>query len=392
MRIDLNNATQCWPYYWEMTAAEGDWYTSHYTVVYTRTYVITTIITTTSHLISGGKNTSWTSYCDGVLRFRNKAESISAIEVATLSPPITQTTTWYSTRTSVDERLTNPYGYKFQPKCPISGSQECQDIGSMWIASFHNSLEKWSSTNVLTISVASPPTLLVVNGRSTTLTAAPGVLPALPLHRSTFPAGSDGKWSIEPAYSNWADTTIIPGQEVTFTWNVEETMDPPFGPWGGSCPRPSDVVDEPACSTIKSCYIDGGRVELIYFPPPNTSRDLCAITSSGFDRYSQSIYSHPHVSTVINQTTFWMDKAYVRYDVLSAYKWCPLDNGLGRSVRRVGKIYASAYVEIESKDASTMCGIQFNPVRPYGLVIAATPYPLNFDDLNGRVPVSAYTC
>jgi len=131
-------------------------------------------------------------------------------------------------------------------------------------------------------------------------------------------------------------------------------------------------------------------VELLYFPPPSISRNICANTNTAFDRYSVSIFKHPHASTVINSTTYWSDKAYLRYQSLSAYKYCELSHGLGSMTVAVGKTYLSHLVELESIHISSICDVKYEASR--AIVTAATAIPFNFDDLHGEVPASAYQC
>lgn len=392
---DLNNATECWPYSWSYSQASSDWDRSHqetYTYLSTASITITTgyppLPTVTGNASLG--DSSWTSYCDGLPRFTD-ARDASKLQIVTLATPIV--TSRVVTRLSVGpvtER--NPYPWRDAPSCMVNGTSECTNIWDMFATSLLSSLAAWSSSSILTISVPATPTAVVVNGQSMPLiTAAPGQLPPLPILNSTYVPRDDhagSAWYIDDAYNFIGETTIVPGQEVTFTWNVRETTRRPFGP---TCDRPTHTLDPEQCSKTKECTIRAQSVELLFFPPPTSSRDLCANTSPGYNSYSQSIYSQPHQSAVVNGTTFWADKAYVRYNTVSAYKWCDLGNGLGRTEVPFGSTYTNAYVEVESRDVSTMCGWQITD-RPLGLVIAATPVPMNFADLSGPVPNSAYQC
>ncbi|PVH97863.1 hypothetical protein DM02DRAFT_64447 [Periconia macrospinosa] len=390
---NLNNATECWPHYWSWKQASSDWLDSHQeTVTYTSRFFETIrtgyppLPTVTGNASSGG-NSSWTSYCDGLPRFTDMRDA-SKLAI-TLESPIVKThiRTFWSVNPATDA---NPYTNT--PSCQINGTSECSNIWNMFATSLSSSISSWSSRSVLTISVPATPTAVVVNGQSTPLiTPAPGQqLPPLPILTSTYVPREDhagSAWYIDDAYNFIGETTIVPGQEVTFTFNARETMEPPFGP--NICPRPSRTLDVAACSRTQACTIKADHVELIYFPPPTSSRDICANTSPGFNSYSQSIYTQPHQSTVVNGTTFWADKAYVRYNTVSAYKMCDLGNGLGRTSVPFGSTYTNAYAEVQSTDVSSMCGFQMGD---RGLIIGATPVPVNFADLQGPVPESAYQC
>ncbi|KAJ4354079.1 uncharacterized protein N0V89_005812 [Didymosphaeria variabile] len=57
----------------------------------------------------------------------------------------------------------------------------------------------------------------------------------------------------------------------------------------------------------------------------------------------------------------------------------------------VGSVYSDQIIEVASSDISSICSWRMNPalhVQPIG----ATAFPFNFDDLNGPIPASAYTC
>ncbi|KAH7413973.1 hypothetical protein DE146DRAFT_731524 [Phaeosphaeria sp. MPI-PUGE-AT-0046c] len=396
---DLNNATECWSYFWSYSEANWGWFFSHQ-----KTYTITTSVywtirsdypplpTATGNASLVG-NYSWTSYCDGMPRFTD-AVAASNYTMTELATPIVTTRT-YEDLSYLNPTEPNPYPESNLPSCTINGASECTNMWSMFATSLSKSITSWESKNVFTISVASPPTAVVVNGKSTPLiTTVPGQLPPLPIKSSTYAPRNDhagSAWYIDDAYNFIGETTVVPGKEVTLTFNVQETLKD-FGPTGpDGCARPSPSIDA-ECSKTKLCTIKGEHVELIYFPPPTSSRNLCANTNSLYNRYSQSIYKHPHQSAVVNGTTFWADKAYVRYNTVSAYKWCEYGFGLGLTRVPLRNTYTSTYVEVESSDLATICGIQYNPIRPYGKVIAATPVPMNFADLQAPVPMSAYMC
>ncbi|KAH8731113.1 hypothetical protein GQ44DRAFT_755881 [Phaeosphaeriaceae sp. PMI808] len=382
---DLNNATECLMQYWAESHSQTSWFDAHHT-----TYTITTTyqrVERTGIPLEPLGNISYTRLCDGLPRFADEADEAKV--VVTLPTPITKS--YVRTQLAIDSIGTEDNPYTNFPQCSISPGEECSNLWKMFASSLSSTLSDWSSTNVLTISVAPTPTVITVNGEATPLTAAPGQLPALPIHNNIYTAGADNIWSIDDAYNFVGETFITPGQQVTFTWNYGDKPKP-NGPSNRNCTRPVGTIVQSACSTTAACTITAKSVDLIFFPPPSKTRDVCANTSPGFNKYTQSIYSHPHKSVVINSTTFWMDKAYVRYNTVSAYKRCEADNGLQIMSTGVGGTYTNTVVQVESSDLSTICGWQLNPTRPYGIVIAATPVPMNFDDFNGPAPESAYQC
>lgn len=370
--------------YWTESWKSQSWELSYVTLVLTTTTFRGLVTTTIPQQPQG--NISYTRLCDGLPRFTDAADEAKVI--VTLNSPSTYTRLDTGYVIQAPGTLTNPYGYI--SSCSIQSGQECNNLWSMFASTRASILSGWSSTNVLTISVASPPTAVTVNGKATPITAAPGQLPTLPIYGNMYAAGSDSTWSIADAYNNAGETLITPGQQVTFTWNL------PFKPtpWGpNECERPSKTeVDPSLCAKTAACTIKAKSVELIYFPPPSSTRDLCANTSPGFNKYSQSIYKQPHESVVVNGTTFWQDKAYVRYDTVSAYRRCEVDNGLQIVTIPAGKTYTNTLVAVESRDISSICGWQQNQVRPYGVITAATAQPMNFADLSGPVPESAWQC
>ncbi|KAL1596538.1 hypothetical protein SLS60_009186 [Paraconiothyrium brasiliense] len=229
----------------------------------------------------------------------------------------------------------------------------------------------------------------MINDRTVPLTAPPGAYPTLTVHGEEYGA-DEGTYTISGGVNLYGEVTLTPGGRQVLTWNQDQ-ISRPFGPTVGNCSRPEGNIIQSQCATAQ-CTIGANSVELLYFPPPSTSRDLCANTSPGFNSYSVPIFSNLHASTIINSTTYWYDKAYVRYDTVSAYKWCQLDNQLGQTSVTVGGTYSRRLVEISSSDLSSICDWKFNPTRPYGLVIGATAKPFNFEDLVGDIPASAYQC
>lgn len=349
--------------------------------------IVTKTITYTSTIISGipspSPNGTYSTLCDGLPRFDSQDEAINATVL--LPTPIT------TVMSGLDIDYIWPTGQNFPPapSCSIKNAAECSAAWSLFGSSLASSNSAWSTNNVLTVSLASPPTSIVVNNKATALTAPPGSYPILTLHGEEYGA-EKSTYTISGGTNLYGEVTITPGGRQVFTWDMDQ-IKRPFGPSMGNCTRPTGNIIQSQCTTAQ-CTIAANRVELLYFPAPSTTRDLCADTSPGYNSYSVSIYSQPHASTVINATTYWYDKAYVRYDTVSAYKWCKLDNQLGSTLVHVGGTYSKRVVEVASSDVSSICDWRFNPTMPYGLVIGATAKPFNFEDLVGDIPASAYQC
>ncbi|KAF2194844.1 hypothetical protein K469DRAFT_744625 [Zopfia rhizophila CBS 207.26] len=381
--IDFNNATECWHAYWSYTQATNSWSTSNLrieTVVQTRSWTITSRGPEISDLPS-----NVTVLCDGLPRFGSEEEADVAFEPILLPEP-SVTTQIYATITYIWSSTTFPP----QPSCTISGTAECAVVWSMFGSSLSNSIKGWSSTNVLTISLASPPTSVVVNGEPTPLTAAPGAFPILTLHGEEYEAIKD-TYTVSSASNLYGEVTLTPGDQQVLTWNWEALYPKPFGPPNGrDCQRPDGNIISSQCVTAQ-CTLRPQHVELLYFPPPSSSSDICANTSPGYNSYSVSVFSQPHASTVINSTTYWSDKAYVRYKVISAYKFCDLDNMLGRTSVGFGNTFSDQVIEVASSHISSICDWQYAP-GAHIQVIGATAKPLNFNDLDGPIPASAYQC
>lgn len=375
----ISNVTQCWSSYWAFTEYRDQWRTEN-AVTRTRTSR-KTIYNTTPSLPFG--NVSWTSYCDGFPRFQNDKDALKAFEPITLPTPITTEVVY----TSIE--YPTSYPFSAAPSCTLQNQQECADIWKLFITSISNSLESFRSTNVLTVSVAPSATSIVVNGKPTPLDVVSNGLPSLILHNETYRA-TRGVYSISGATNMVGDTTLTPGGSGVLFWSYGVMYPNRPVPNGQNCSPLTGKVDEMVCQKVP-CRIRASSVELLYFPPPVTSRDLCANTRWDVDPSPQSIFSHPHRSAVINGSTFWSDKAYIRYDTISAYKYCSFENTPGQRSISIGGTYTNAYIEVSSSDVSTICG-RLYMTSPGRGIVGRIPKPANFDDFNGPVPASAYQC
>ena len=221
-------------------------------------------------------NATWQPrLCDQLLRFDSQEQADSALRPIRVSPPIISVTTYTSAYLITPTRTTTAV----TPSCSASNDEECANIWKLFATSLSNSLYTWSSDNILTISIASPPTAIVVNGKATPLTAAQGSFPTITVHDEVYP-DDRGTYHITGALNFRGETYLTPGGRLVLTWNYDDQTSRPFGPNG--CQRPTGTVIKSLCD-IEECTVDARSFELLYFAPPSTSRDLCANTSPGYN-------------------------------------------------------------------------------------------------------------
>ena len=238
-------------------------------------------MTTTTVLVG---NYSQQIQCDGLPRFSSDAER-SAIQtvIMSLPTPIVEPTTSYTVSYIIPIQTTTPSP---RPTCSINSPEECTNVWKLFASSLTSSLDSWSTDNVLTMSLAAPPTQIVINGRATPLTAAPGAFPTLTVKGDEY-TDSLGTYHFGPALNLYGETYLAPGEQRVLTWNYQAQTRRPFGP---NCPRPSSTIVESLCATAE-CTISARSFELMYFAPPSTSRDICANTLPGYDSCKCSFQS-----------------------------------------------------------------------------------------------------
>ena len=92
-------------------------------------------------------------------------------------------------------------------------------------------------------------------------------------------------------------------------------------------------------------------------------------------------------------TTFYENRAYLAFDVMSATKACGYAGGVSGQLGTtdtlattvyVGSTYNDGYIELPSTDLYSGCG--------YSYFYDEIGYSFNFADLNQPVPASAYFC
>jgi hypothetical protein len=172
-------------------------------------------------------------------------------------------------------------------RCEIVNSADCEALQSLYNDFEASSKASWSAENVYTLSLASPPTLLVVNGKTRALSALSNGAPPIIIRQSfysTLPRRGT-TYFISDATNLVGEPWLRPGDQITVMWE-------PYDQW-----RNRIKVNHPVCSFLPNattyststcvqthCTIDGDHAELLYFAPPETSRDLCANTALDYDR------------------------------------------------------------------------------------------------------------
>lgn len=138
------------------------------------------------------------------------------------------------------------------------------------------------------------------------------------------------------------------------------------------CGRPTN--------TNESCVIQGGPIELIYWPVP-PKEDLCednATSISGQPIFAHNSTLHPKIPETITTLghTFTSGTVYLSFSTLYA-SWDGFWN-------HVGPDFSDFIVPLPSSSLFSQCG-GARSARNHGT-------PLNYADLNWPVPASAYSC
>ncbi|KAF2758628.1 hypothetical protein EJ05DRAFT_359820 [Pseudovirgaria hyperparasitica] len=318
--------------------------------------------------------------CDGYPRFN-----------ITTSEDYTLTTTKYSTTTytlSTDiGNWTYPHLAITRPTCTINPS-DCAQLVSDYQSAWDSQDASFAASQQAIVSLANPPSAVVVNGKTSELPLITPA-PAITVHGDVYTplVGASGvTYNLSKAFNYYDDLLLTPGGERTVIYDTMYQLS--FRPVPQCSWSDELSFKSSSCSHTAKCTIAAYDVELIYFAPPATSRDLCATTDPLFNRKIVTHYSHPHESVVLNETiTLWSDSAYVKYRSISAGR--PCQGG------QVGATHEGSIVAIPSSDISSMCGWQWTTATgslPVRITLGVTPYPFNFGDLVGSVPQSAYQC
>lgn len=133
------------------------------------------------------------------------------------------------------------------------------------------------------------------------------------------------------------------------------------------------------------CLVQGGPVELLYFPISTTGGDV-----GGCIR-GQTITPVERPAPVITLgTTFYPDKVYVSFETLyAAYRSLA---GPGGAAVQLGKGYTNKIFEFRSEEISTNCFASFFSSKGHHNAGYGPGTQLNYADLNYPPPASAYNC
>jgi hypothetical protein len=114
--------------------------------------------------------------CDGSTRVSFSDLSISSLETVGIDVTVTRAPmTWISTRY---EDLDIPV-----PTCSISPS-DCQNLALAFSSGYADVVRSWDQANTVTLSLASPPVSIIVNGQTTMIPRLPYILT---VHNTTYP-------------------------------------------------------------------------------------------------------------------------------------------------------------------------------------------------------------
>lgn len=222
----------------------------------------------------------YSTLCDGIPRFTDPGIKGKFVGISTRNFTSVHTITMKRCAYSTSQTTA-------KPSCTIN-QQDCVGLWSAYRSSYEKADSTWYSDNLLTISLASPPTSIVVNGKTTALPGAVVTPPPIVLHGDTYSAlpGSGITYRISHASNPYGSVDLTPGGTLTAYWNVEDIQSDKLGP---HCQYPDDMVY--ACDERIPCRVTAHHVSLMFFAPPSRSRDICANTSPGYDRSKQQYFS-----------------------------------------------------------------------------------------------------
>jgi hypothetical protein len=241
----------------ECNAAYLSWTSAWENYTYSFTEVTSTVTTTTTY-----DYVTLPTLCDGIPRIGN----VTSITGVTLPTPSYMISRSIMSSNRNPDPSTSPV-----PTCIIQPS-DCEGLRSAW-----TSAASVYSSDILTISLASPPNSIVINGKTTVfdppMTFPPGPVtsaPVLTIHGQTYYPDSHPVPGIvyylrDATVVDLGEAIISPGGLITALWL---TM--------------FDTVPYPECATTTrtsftpQCTIMADNVDLLYFAPPSKSRDLCA--------------------------------------------------------------------------------------------------------------------
>jgi hypothetical protein len=164
------------------------------------------------------------------------------------------------------------------PTCFINPS-DCQSLAIALSTGYVQATSKWYLSNRLTISLASPPISVVINGQTTRI---PRHKPyTLTMHNTTYAPifTTESVYIIsDAAVGTPYNKLLTPGGQLTVGWTMTDASSWDFQL---PCQLPASVT--PSCA-VSGNLLAADYAELRYFAPPPITRDLCANTSPGYNR------------------------------------------------------------------------------------------------------------
>ncbi|KAK5110803.1 hypothetical protein LTR62_005514 [Meristemomyces frigidus] len=362
----------------------------------------------TSYTTFTSYSASTTTLCDGVDRVVGTLTPLGAVTNSTVqSIPVS---------TSIPS-----------PTCVVSPSDYTAYVENPWQNAYRN-----GSQSTFVVSLDASLTAVTINGSSSPLPSAT-TAPKLTIDGTTFAANAGSTYfiqldpfSVEPFGARDSFTVTRFEPEV---YNMPQLITASISA-SASLSSVTESVSGAAVANMTEtcpCTIAGQNVRLLYFPvTTSASRNMCqtglaqgtlcpyagatvinaqnSISISieeGVDNgsvcpyvplnYTSTKNSGPYI--VSSGTTFYENRAYLAFDVMSATRACGYEGGIAGQVGTtdtlvttayVGSTYTNGVIELPSTDLYSGCG--------YSLFYDPVAYSFNFADLNQPIPASAFLC
>ncbi|KAF2167171.1 hypothetical protein M409DRAFT_54362 [Zasmidium cellare ATCC 36951] len=269
----------------------------------------------------------------------------------------------------------------------VTHAQSCWDVYTSWYASWYASSISGKTTIINSTSLATFTTSSTIYpaGNISTYKLCDGTPRA---HYS--PSTTVFVTTLTEVFSNIVKTTspVIPEPQcrpnqddcavLYYGTNLTDYSDRDFARVRlyGACGDPLD-------STFP-CLIQGGPVQLLYFPVTTTGGGLC-----GPDGTIVTPTSAPKPITTLG-TTLFPDSVYISFETLyAAYR--PF-TGPGGAAAQIGPTFSNTIMAFKSQEISTNCYATWWNQTQTSIPGYGPGTQLNFADLNSPVSASAYEC
>ena len=323
------------------------------------------------------------------------------------------------------------------PTCMVAAEEYTSYLEDPWSSAYN------APNFTMTVSLDSALTAMVTGsgaGPSSTVSLAEGPAttpPPIILNGTTFEANEDSTYYIQV----WPESflPLTPGGSVTVTQFVPAAYFMPqynVSSQATATATEANITEAQTTATISAtntttedcpCTIAGVNVKLMYFEgQSSTSKDLCrtslaagtlcpyaptptvinaqnsvSIAIAGqVDQGSACPMAPNNLTRTTNSgpsivqsgTTFYENRAYLAFDVLSATRQCGHAGGVQgqlsfdtqATTTFVGSQYTNGVIEVASTDLYSGCGYSYF-YDPIG-------YSVNFADFQQPVPASAFLC